>query len=292
MSKQKILVVDDSPTIIKVVELVLTKSGYEVYSAQDGHAGIQLAKQYHPDLILLDFVMPKMNGYQVCKNLSENEELKDIPVVLMSAKGEQIGERFVKVMGIVDYITKPFSPEAIKAVVAKYADEKVDEPEQQIAEKSPEELEQQIQNEQKSRNTALVKLKSVIARKISAVLVSSGNLDGGRPDNEQIQSIIKNSLDDSFLESCFVNLENENFFLSQSQKEICLIGKIINIPIDEVLPLLSSLNSNGILTISKSNKKIEIYFQNGKIALASFNGKPNKFLLGQYIVEKEYIEQE
>src|SRR5690242_21883069 len=61
--------------------------------------------------------MPKMNGYQVCRALAESAELKDVPVVLMSAKGDQVGERFVKVMGIVDYITKPFSPEAITAVV-------------------------------------------------------------------------------------------------------------------------------------------------------------------------------
>src|SRR4051812_14146756 len=61
--------------------------------------------------------MPKMNGYQVCRALAESEDLKSIPVILMSAKGDQVGERFVKVMGIVDYITKPFSPEAITAVV-------------------------------------------------------------------------------------------------------------------------------------------------------------------------------
>src|SRR5262245_12535555 len=61
--------------------------------------------------------MPKMNGYQVCRALADSPDLKDVPVVLMSAKGDQVGERFVKVMGIVDYITKPFSPEAITAVV-------------------------------------------------------------------------------------------------------------------------------------------------------------------------------
>src|SRR5580693_8463214 len=61
--------------------------------------------------------MPRMNGYQFCRELVADPKLRDIPVVLMSAKGDQVGERFVKVMGIVDYITKPFSPEAITAVV-------------------------------------------------------------------------------------------------------------------------------------------------------------------------------
>jgi len=112
-----VLVIDDSPTILKVVQLVLTKAGFTVATAGDGEDGIANAERERPDLILLDFVMPKMNGYQVCRALAESEALKDIPVVLMSAKGDQVGERFVKVMGIVDYITKPFSPEAITAVV-------------------------------------------------------------------------------------------------------------------------------------------------------------------------------
>jgi CheY-like chemotaxis protein len=114
---ETVLVIDDSPTILKVVQLVLTKAGFLVHTASDGEEGIARARAERPDLILLDFVMPKMNGYQVCRAIAESPELKNVPVVLMSAKGDQVGERFVKVMGIVDYITKPFSPEAITAVV-------------------------------------------------------------------------------------------------------------------------------------------------------------------------------
>src|SRR3954453_3559012 len=117
MAGELVLVIDDSPTITKVVQLVLTKAGYQVQTAPDGEAGLEAVRSQRPDLILLDFVMPKMNGYQFCRELTADPKLRDIPVVLMSAKGDQVGERFVKVMGIVDYITKPFSPEAITAVV-------------------------------------------------------------------------------------------------------------------------------------------------------------------------------
>ena len=117
MAGELVLVIDDSPTILKVVQLVLTKAGFSVDTANDGEEGIAHAAKKRPDLILLDFVMPKMNGYQVCRALAEIASLTNVPVVLMSAKGDQVGERFVKVMGIVDYITKPFSPEAITAVV-------------------------------------------------------------------------------------------------------------------------------------------------------------------------------
>src|SRR6187402_3265035 len=117
MAGELVLVIDDSPTITKVVQLVLTKAGYQVATAADGEAGLQAVRAQRPDLILLDFVMPRMNGYQFCRELTADAKLRDIPVILMSAKGDQVGERFVKVMGIVDYITKPFSPEAITAVV-------------------------------------------------------------------------------------------------------------------------------------------------------------------------------
>src|ERR1041385_2607034 len=118
MAGERVLVIDDSPTITKVVQLVLTKAGYHVSTAADGEQGLAAVRAHRPDLILLDFVMPRMNGYQFCRELTADAKLKDIPVILMSAKGDQVGERFVKVMGIVDYITKPFSPEAILAVVS------------------------------------------------------------------------------------------------------------------------------------------------------------------------------
>src|ERR1700759_2088622 len=131
MAGELVLVIDDSPTITKVVQLVLTKAGYQVQTAPDGEAGLEAVRAQRPDLILLDFVMPRMNGYQFCRELVADAKLRDIPVVLMSAKGDQVGERFVKVMGIVDYITKPFSPEAITAVVqhtvAKYGKPRPDD---------------------------------------------------------------------------------------------------------------------------------------------------------------------
>lgn len=125
MPGETVLVIDDSPTILKVVQLVLTKARYRVETAADGEEGLEKARALEPHLILLDFVMPRMNGYQFCREMANEPTLKDIPIVLMSAKGDQVGERFIKVMGVVDYITKPFSPEAIASVVqqtlAKFA---------------------------------------------------------------------------------------------------------------------------------------------------------------------------
>lgn len=116
---EQILVIDDSPTITKAVQIVLSRSGYLVEIASDGEAGLAAARRRRPDLVLLDFVMPRMNGYQVCRELAADPELASVPVVLMSAKGDQVGERFVRMMGIVEYVTKPFSSERLSEVVAR-----------------------------------------------------------------------------------------------------------------------------------------------------------------------------
>ena len=118
MNKFRILVVDDSPSILRVVETVLSGAGYDVETASEGGLALDQARAQVPDLMLLDFMMPRMNGYQVCKAMREDDRLRDIPVVLMCTKGDGAAERFVQQMGVVDFITKPFSPDAILALTS------------------------------------------------------------------------------------------------------------------------------------------------------------------------------
>ena len=117
MQGEVILVVDDSPTTCKLVELSLAKAGYRVESAFTGEEGIAAAQAHPPDLILLDFLLPDLNGDDVCRAISGNVTLADIPVIVMSAKGEDIGEWFAVMPNVVNIITKPFSPDALIAVV-------------------------------------------------------------------------------------------------------------------------------------------------------------------------------
>ncbi len=117
MSGQTILVVDDSPTICKLVELSLTKAGYRVETARTGEAGIEAAQAHRPDLILLDYLLPDLKGDDVCRVLSANVILASVPVIVMSAKGEEISECFAVMQNVVNIISKPFAPEALLAVV-------------------------------------------------------------------------------------------------------------------------------------------------------------------------------
>jgi CheY-like chemotaxis protein len=104
----RILVVDDSPTIRKVVKSILEARDYEAVLAEDGQNALELLGHERVDLVLLDFVMPRMNGYQFCRELRAHPELKNLPVVLMSAKGDKIRGQFVQQTGATDAITKPF----------------------------------------------------------------------------------------------------------------------------------------------------------------------------------------
>lgn len=119
MSK-KILVIDDEAELVKAVEVRLRTSGYEVEVAYDGPSGIDKAKQAKPDLILLDILMPKMDGYQVAKQLMGDPETKDIPIIIFSASQERDLEKKCRELSIADFITKPFETSELLELVNKF----------------------------------------------------------------------------------------------------------------------------------------------------------------------------
>ena len=110
MSRGRILVVDDEIYIVHILDFSLGMEGYEVITALDGEQALEKAKESHPDLIVLDIMMPKMDGYETCRALKANPDTKDIPVILLSAKGRTIDQQTGFDVGAEDYITKPFSP--------------------------------------------------------------------------------------------------------------------------------------------------------------------------------------
>src|SRR5512136_1728550 len=124
MANEKILNIDDSPTVQRLIEMILSSQGYQVVLASDGEEGIAKAKSERPALILVDFVMPKMNGYQVCKTLKDDPEFRDTPIILVTSKGDKVGTKFVDVLGITEYFTKPFQPEELLAKIREVIDKK------------------------------------------------------------------------------------------------------------------------------------------------------------------------
>ncbi|HEY3216041.1 MAG TPA: response regulator [Candidatus Eisenbacteria bacterium] len=119
----KILVVDDEIYIVHILDFSLGMEGYEVITALDGDQAIEKARAEKPDLIVLDIMMPKLDGYETCKMLKADEATRDIPVILLSAKGRNVDQKIGFEVGADDYITKPFSPrklvERINAILGQ-----------------------------------------------------------------------------------------------------------------------------------------------------------------------------
>ena len=112
MANEKILVVDDDTNICELLRLYLTKEGYQVTTANDGEEGLEKFNQLKPDMVLLDVMMPRMDGLEVCRRI---RKLGNTPVMMLTAKGETIDKVAGLEMGADDYIVKPFSPREVVA---------------------------------------------------------------------------------------------------------------------------------------------------------------------------------
>jgi two-component system alkaline phosphatase synthesis response regulator PhoP len=110
MKKGKILVVDDENYILHILDFSLGAEGYEVITAEDGEEAVQKCREEHPDLVVLDVMMPKMDGFEACRAIKRDPELTGTPVILLSAKARDIDQKQGYEVGADDYITKPFSP--------------------------------------------------------------------------------------------------------------------------------------------------------------------------------------
>ncbi len=113
MSKKTILIIDDSPEIRKQTASLLKEAGFEVITAEDGDHGLEILKQIKPDIIFVDFIMPRINGYRFCKILRADPEMKDIPVVVLTEKKDDVIKTFQQRLGISHYLNKPFHPTEI-----------------------------------------------------------------------------------------------------------------------------------------------------------------------------------
>jgi DNA-binding response OmpR family regulator len=111
---KRILVIDDMPAILKVIRRQLEHWGYETFTAGSGEEGLALAEQHTPDLILLDILMPRMKGRQVCQLLKAGDKTKDIPIIFLSALALSDHVRAGLDIGAEDYVIKPFKPEYLR----------------------------------------------------------------------------------------------------------------------------------------------------------------------------------
>ena len=110
MSGKRVLVVDDEPNILRTLTFVLKKEGYDVSSATNGEEAMAEVRSSKPDLIFLDIMMPKKNGYEVCQEIKDDPNLSDIHIIMLTAKGQDADREKGLSVGAEEFMTKPFSP--------------------------------------------------------------------------------------------------------------------------------------------------------------------------------------
>jgi CheY-like chemotaxis protein len=242
MAGEKILDIDDSPTVQRLIEMILSAQGYQVVLASDGEEGIAMARAERPAVILVDFVMPKMNGFQVCKTLKEDPEFKDTPIILVTSKGDKVGSKFVDVLGISEYFTKPFQPEELLAKIREVIDRK-----------KPSSLPVDTR------------------RKEAAMTPSPGPGPLPSPGVEaMVRTIVEQALDE-FVRNTLPEKIQQAIAKTQPGSSAGIRGNVASVPIVEVMQMLGTQRQTGKLVINRTGDTVEVYFKNGAVVFASTN---------------------
>jgi DNA-binding response OmpR family regulator len=114
--RPRILIVDDEPDLLLVLRFGLEAEGFEVIEASDGERGLEMARTERPDLLVLDLMLPRMDGYKVCRALKFDERYRQIPIFILSARSGETDRRLAMDLGADDYLTKPYE---VKDLVAR-----------------------------------------------------------------------------------------------------------------------------------------------------------------------------
>jgi DNA-binding response OmpR family regulator len=277
----RILVVDDSSTIRKVVGAILERHGYAPEYAEDGVRALEKLREGPIDLVLVDFVMPKMNGYQFCMSLRRDDGLRDTPVVLMSAKGDRIRGKFVQQTGAVDAITKPFDARSLLAVVQSALDKK----ERRETTDRISIAEDEFTSAPSHVEFSLERTASASARigeYLSKLFVSELRKGGVEVDSTLAANSFARALTKENGAELFSLLSSSEF--ANPDREV-LSGDLAAVSIAEVLQLLDMQRKTGALTVSHKRSRVTFYMRAGGLDFATYSGLPEEFLLGRYLVQ-------
>jgi len=300
MSGEQLLVIDDSPTVLKVVEGALARSGYRVAVAAGGKAGITLARELTPApvLVLLDGdlsdVDSDLDGAACCRALAAMDRLAGVPIVLMVTKGDDAEDRLARAPNVVDYITKPFSPEAVATVVTQLVEARRSGSGAATAEaergreqaRSIDERPAAPMTPPGEERPPYEEMRAEAARRIEAYRQESDKWD--------LTELVNGAFDDAMLESLV------STFLARRRRATrpgierdVLSGELSAITVSEVLSWLHDKSQTGRLQVIVSgtleppaaDKHVEVYVRRGKVDFAAAAGIGEDLLLGRFAVE-------
>ncbi|WP_437811951.1 DUF4388 domain-containing protein [Sorangium sp. So ce1078] len=294
-SPARVLVVDDSPTILKVVSAILARNGFDPTVARDGLAGIELIKKGPKyDLVLLDFVMPRMNGYAFCRELRSNPSHRTVPVVLMSAKGDKIRGQFVQQTGAVDAITKPFDARALVAVIegalAKTAEGRA-RPVPEGA-KMPDEdtIAESVRPSLLARNMrqrAGVDFAQQLATVMTPAIMSLS--PEARTNEAAVMQAVARVMTSDVVSKLTLTIRDLD--TPPDAKEV-MSGDVSAIPLAEILQLLQMQRQTGVLRVTTNRASVTISLRQGLIDLVQARNSSDEFKLGRYFIERGLVTRE
>ena len=119
-AKLKVMIVDDSKTIRKTAETLLSKAGYQVFTASDGFSALAEIVDHQPDIIFMDIMMPRLDGYQTCALVKNNEKFHNTPIIMLSSKDGLFDRARGRIVGSDKYLTKPFTKEELLSAIQEY----------------------------------------------------------------------------------------------------------------------------------------------------------------------------
>jgi len=292
----RVLVVDDSSTLRKVVKAILSHNGFECVASADGQEALNLLETEKVDLVLLDFVMPRMNGYQFCRELRSRAAIRDLPVVLMSAKAERIRDQFLRQTGAIDAITKPFDPRALVAVVEGALERTAEgrAPKAPAAEDMPDEEVLSIPPESLPPSSMILhgaQAKTELAGALASSV--SPGLNEAFPNAhlsfERLRDVFESALNSGALDDAMQRLR---WLTPAPGSQEVLYGDIETIPIGEILQVLQMQRQNGILEVSNRKMTVFINLHDGIIDLAQCEKGSAELLLGRYFLERGLVSSE
>ncbi len=277
-----ILVVDDSATILKVVSAILERSGFTTTTARDGLLALAKVETDGPfDLVLVDFVMPKMNGFQFCRELRRDKRRQSLPVILMSAKSDRIKQQFVEQTGALDAISKPFDARTLVAVIGGVLAKA-----RAKAMKPPLELDLETMDEEPSDSSGRLSRRSLSgwAQGDDAVTAMANCLarelpDAATVDAEQLRAALGRVPEPVFADALTAAHPNHQQILA---------GDLASVSLAEIMQLLQMQKQTGVLIVTPSGDKgraraVRVYFRDGLVDFGA-SGRA-EFRLGRYFIE-------
>ncbi|MFZ5895863.1 MAG: response regulator [Myxococcota bacterium] len=285
----RILVVDDSSTIRKVVGAILSAHSYEAVLASDGVEALELLNSEKVDLVLLDFVMPRMNGYQFCRELRAHPDHRSLPVVLMSAKGDKIRGQFVQQTGAIDAITKPFDARGLIAVIEGALKKQEEGRQRPVPDAAAMPDESALDRPSRTQSEPSGYRRPETAEEIAAALEQILGPELPPLEGDSLQAAFLRALTPEALGSLSTLLRVLDFGVDSRE---VLAGDISVISIAEVLQLLDLQRQSGKLCIFGRKSEITLHIRQGNLDFASWRGLSDEFLLGRYLVDTEMLHKD